>query len=96
MDGSRVAALTAQGPDACPRRGRIATGPAMVWIGAGEPLSANANVFATGRKGIVLVLDVGAGALAVLRGRSPVHASSCPSRRGRSRRASGRHSSGST
>ena len=67
-DGSRVAALTAQGPDACPRRGRIAPGPAMVWIGAGEALRASANVFATGREGIVLVLDVGAGALAVLRG----------------------------
>lgn len=62
------ATLTAEGPDVCPARGRIATGPSAVSIGPGPLLNTNTVVFVTGRNSIAVVLDVGGNVVAILRG----------------------------
>jgi hypothetical protein len=61
------ATLTAQGPVACPTRGRIATGTAAVWTGPGPLLGLNSNVFSTS-DGVVAVLESNGNVIRVLRG----------------------------
>jgi hypothetical protein len=60
--------ITAQGPVVCPTKGRIASGTAGVWTGPGPLLALNMNVFASGRRSIVVTLDSDGNVLSVLRG----------------------------
>ena len=60
--------IRAQGPGACPAKGRIATGKAKVHIGGPSPLELAATVSPTGTRGVVVVLANGKTVLRTLRG----------------------------
>jgi hypothetical protein len=52
----------------CPSGARIASGVSAVSVGPGPPLETNTNVLVSGRKSIVVTLDVNGGVVAILRG----------------------------
>jgi hypothetical protein len=60
--------ISAQGPVACPIKGRIASGTAGVWTGPAPLLALTMNVFASGKRSIVVTLDSDGNVLSVLRG----------------------------
>jgi hypothetical protein len=59
--------ITAQGPVACPTRGRLGSGTASIWTGTGPLLHLDVSVFSTGH-GVVVVLVSQGNVVAVIRG----------------------------
>jgi hypothetical protein len=59
--------ITAQGPVACPTRGRLGIGTASIWTGSGPLVHLDVSVFSTG-KGVVVILVSQGNVVAVIRG----------------------------